>query len=180
MDKNSSLKINDVFIEFFQSNFICILINVEFYNEDYNSYKINKDFNNSNEKIFKRKQIFYFFEIIKSINLKFFKVLDKENHAFSIKAFLNGNIIIMEEKLLKFWKIHLSNNEIKLKTKIHIKQKLVKNQLQICEFLKMIIILNEDSTCLILDETGVFLLSINPDIGSLNNRLINQSKIYYF
>ena len=177
-NKNSGLIISDILIEFCQSNFICVLINIEQYEENkFNSNGISEDnlyrnnFNSSKSKTIK-KQIFYFFELFNNIHIKFFKVIDNENHCYGIKLFLNGNIVTMEEKLLKFWKIDYNQNIIKLKTKIHIKQKLIKNQLQLCEYLKMIIIVNENSSCLILDETGVFLLSINPDFNPLttNNK----------
>jgi len=183
-NKNSSLMINDIFIDFFQTNYICVLINVEFYNENVFYYNRQSNTNDLGTKISGsiNRQVFYFFEILNTIHLKFFKVIDNENFALDIKSFLNGTIITMEKKLLKFWKIDKIKNLIKLKTKIHIKQNLVKNQLQLCEYLKMIIILNENSTCLILDETGVFLLSINPDLGplSLSNKFQSIKQIFIF
>lgn len=175
ISKDSGFIINDIFIEFFQSNALCLLINIEQY--DTNPFHENRFTDNvlyknnfgSHQSKRIKKQIFYFFEMLNSIHIKFFKVIDNENHCYGIKTFLNGKIISMEEKSLKFWKIDYNQNKIKLRTKIHMKQKLIKNQIQICEYLKMIIVLNENNSCLILDETGVFLLSINPDFGPLSN-----------
>ena len=176
INKDSGFIIDNIFVEFFQTNFVCVLINIEQYDtstfydngfSDNNLYKNNFGNRKSNRI---KKQILYFFEMLNSIHIKFFKVIDNDNHCYGIKYFLNGKIVSMEEKLLKFWRIDYIQNKIKLKTKIHIKQRLIKNQLQLCEYLKMIIILNENYTCLILDESGVFLLSINPDFGNFYKR----------
>jgi len=186
INKNSGFVITDIFIEFFQTNYICVLINIEQYDEnkfysngitDNNLYKNNFGSNKSN---IIKKQIFYFFEMHNNIHIKFFKIIDNENHCFQLKCFLNGNTVTMEEKLLKFWKLDYNENKIKLKTKIHIKQKLIKNQLQLCEYLKMIIVLNENRSCLILDETGVFLLSINTDFGPLTPNIKFQGILFYY
>lgn len=185
INKNFGLNISDTFIEFFQTNYFCVIINIEQYDDNpFNSNRVtdNNLYKNdiaSNKSKTIKKQIFYFFEMLNSIHIKFFKVIDNENHCYQIKSFSNGNIVTMEEKLLKFWKIDNVQNKIKLKTKIHIKQKLIKNQLQLCEYLKMIIILNENRSCLILDETGVFLLSINPDFSpSVSNNKFQGILLY--
>lgn len=186
MSKNSGLIISDILIEFYKSNFICILINIDQYDDDIfhsNGLSDNNLYRN-NSRSYKpmsvKKQIFYFFEILNNIKIKFLKVIDNQNHCYGMKSFLNGNLVSMEQKLIKFWKIDCSQNKIKLKTKIHIKQKLLKNQLQICEYLRMIIILNENKSCIILDETGVFLISINPDFNPLTNINKFQSNLIIF
>lgn len=165
---NKDIIIQDVFIEFYQANYICVLINVQ-YSESLKSNKQNMYENTINNRVSNflnhvyTKQIFYFFEISKEINLKFFKIIDNEKQCLGMKTFLNGKIITVENKLIKGWKIDFSQNKIKLKTKIHLKQNIIPNQLQLCEYLKMIIVLTENLSCWILDETGVFLLSINSD-----------------
>lgn len=163
--KNSN-KLNDIFLEFFQSNFFYILINVnsdQYSNKGKSIYKNkNKEGANSSNNF---KQIFYLFEIGNEVKLKFFKIIDEENECYGIKSYTNGRVITIENKLIKFWKVDTLRNTIKLKTKIHLKNYIRKDQLDICEYLKMILVMNDDRSCIILDETGLFLLSINSDFG---------------
>lgn len=128
--------IENICLEFLTKNSFIIIVNIE------------------------SKQLLFNFEFSKQINLKFDTTLEMESYCLGLKAFPNTNTFItLEEKIVKLWKID-DNMKVKLSTKIHLKQKLLQDSIQICEYLKIFLFLNENGSCLILDDAGNFLISI--------------------
>lgn len=130
----------DIYLEFLSRNNFLIILNVE------------------------NKQLLFSFEFGKEINLKYDSTIEVDTKCQGLKAFPDTNFFVtIEEKTLKFWKMldDLSSNlKIKLITKIHLKQKLIKDSLHLCEYLKMACVLNESGSCIILDDLGNFLVCL--------------------
>jgi WD40 repeat protein len=175
-------KIKEIFLEFFRSNFFYILINV---NSNQFDNKGNSIFKNKSKEVINNNnynfiQIFYLFEISGVVKLNFYKIINEENECLGIRSLNNASFITIENKLIKNWKIDTKKNTIKLKKKIHLKNNLKKGQLDICEYLKLIIVMNVDRSCIILDETGLFLLSINSDFGIMFENRLQKGKLIFY
>jgi hypothetical protein len=138
-DLKSNL-VSDIYLEFLSRNNFLIILNVE------------------------SKQLLFSFEFGKEINLKYDSTIEVDAACLGLKSFPDTNIFVtVEEKTLKIWKMlddSSSSLKIKLITKIHLKQKLLKDSLHLCEYLKLVNVLNDSGSCIILDDLGNFLVCL--------------------
>ena len=133
---NNNNYVQDIFISFLNESHFILILNVD------------------------EKQKIFYFEFKKQVNLIFDSTLEIDNYCLGVDSFDNGKSFATQEaKTIKIWKI--DNLKITLTTKIHVKSKLLERSLNICRYLKLIIVISDCGSAFILDENGKFLVFLS-------------------
>ena len=85
-----------------------------------------------------------------SINLTFESNIDVDSSCSGLKCIENDNTFItQEDKLLKFW--YIDNTKLQLQKKVHMKGNLIKQSLQLCNSFKVVLVLTDLGSAILLD-----------------------------
>jgi len=142
-NKNEISNIKDIYLDCLNSDSLVMIINVD------------------------DKQKLFLFEINNiagvNINLVYESIIDVDSTCLGLKCLEKDNTFItIEDKIIKIW--NLDNVKIQLIKKVVMKNSLCRNSLQVCNYFKVILVLTEIGSALLLDTNVNTLFNININI----------------